>query len=53
MARLFSLKDWFEESTLGPSILVLDGGVSTHLEHILSQKNQLFPIDPFGVRHCY
>ena len=42
MARLFSLKDWFEESTLGPSILVLDGGVSTHLEHILSQKNQLF-----------
>ena len=42
MAHSFSLKDWFKQATLGPPILVLDGGVSTHLEHILSQKNQTF-----------
>jgi homocysteine S-methyltransferase len=42
MMRSFSLKDWFEQPTVGPPILILDGGVSTHLEHVLEAKNQTF-----------
>ena len=35
-----SLLDWF--TTSHPSILLLDGGVSTYLEHVLAQRNQVF-----------
>jgi len=38
----WSLKDWLEQPALGPAILVLDGGVSTHLENVLRQKDQVF-----------
>ena len=42
MAPSFSLKDWFkQQATFGKPIRVLDRGVSTHLEHILSQKNEI------------
>jgi S-methylmethionine-dependent homocysteine/selenocysteine methylase len=40
------LKTWLLSSE--PSalrlILLMDGGVSTHLEHLLEQRNQKFPI---------
>jgi homocysteine S-methyltransferase len=39
MMRSFTLKDWFEQPTVGPPILILDGGVSTHLEHVLQARN--------------
>ena len=42
LMHAWSLKDWLEQPALGPAILVLDGGVSTHLENILRQKDQVF-----------
>ena len=43
-----SLKDWMLQSTANESsnekdILLMDGGVSTHLEHLLEEKGASFP----------
>ena len=37
-----SLLEWFHSVTTPPFILLLDGGVSTYLEHILREKHQVF-----------
>jgi homocysteine S-methyltransferase len=34
------LKSWIFSTSESPSILLLDGGVSTHLEHLLEEANQ-------------
>jgi homocysteine S-methyltransferase len=37
-----SLLEWFQSSTNPPSLLILDGGVSTYLEHVLRARQQVF-----------
>ena len=37
-----SLKQWMVSSSSPPSVLLMDGGVSTHLESLLQAKNQKF-----------
>ena len=38
----FSLLKWLKSPTQSPSVLLLDGGVSTFLEHVLAARNQVF-----------
>lgn len=37
-----SLLDWFQSPSTPPSVLLLDGGVSTYLENVLKERNQVF-----------
>jgi homocysteine S-methyltransferase len=41
-SKSLSLWEWFHAVTTPPFILLLDGGVSTYLEHILREKHQVF-----------
>ena len=41
MSSIISLLDWFATER-SPTILLLDGGVSTYLEHVLAKRNQVF-----------